>query len=229
MGKYCWITLLGTDEYINGVIGLYYNLKEVGSKYPLVVMCFKNLKQETIDRLQQLNIQIKFIERDTFGELSGHCGCCNNEITINKFQMFNFIEYDKICFLDADIVLFVNFDYVFKYNFPVAHNAFWGGASGGLFTIIPQKGKYEQIKREYGAVCSNDEQILNILYLSIYMKNCSIIYHDANLFHHRAGVPKYWDDFKLYTNEALEKFMKISPNALKRILWKGFKHKKKTD
>lgn len=85
MEKYCWATLLGTDEYIDGVIGVYYNLKEVGSKYPLIVLYFQDIKQETLNRLKEANIESRLINHDIFGELAGHCGCCSNELTINKF------------------------------------------------------------------------------------------------------------------------------------------------
>lgn len=47
MSKYCWTTLLGTDDFVWGVIGLDLSLKKVESDYPLIVMAINSLKDET--------------------------------------------------------------------------------------------------------------------------------------------------------------------------------------
>lgn len=37
---------------------------------------------------------------------------------INKFQLFNYTQFEKICFLDGDIILNRNMDFIFeKYQF----------------------------------------------------------------------------------------------------------------
>ena len=38
-----YITLLSTNEYLDGVLALYQSLQDVGSKYPLVVAVTNNI------------------------------------------------------------------------------------------------------------------------------------------------------------------------------------------
>ena len=47
MKKYCWTTLLATDDYVWGILGLYFSLQKVYSKYPLIPIVTDNISDET--------------------------------------------------------------------------------------------------------------------------------------------------------------------------------------
>ena len=67
-----------------------------------------------------------------------------------------------------------------------------------------------------------------MLYLEEYMLNCSLISYDYSMFYHMGGIPKYWDKLNLHTNDSLEKFMKMGSKTIARVLWHGYRNKKKT-
>ena len=93
----CYITLMTNEKYLPCVIRAAQTFKYFKSKYPYIVMIPKYnsfLKNNLIKH----NIQFKEIE---IYKLIDDNPIFYND-TINKFQLFNFIEYDQICFLDAD-------------------------------------------------------------------------------------------------------------------------------
>ena len=62
--NYTWVTLLATDDYVSGVIGLNYSLLKVKSKYPLLVLAVDTLKKSTFQLLETENIKY------TYGEIT---------------------------------------------------------------------------------------------------------------------------------------------------------------
>lgn len=109
MNKYCYMTLMTTEKFLPCVIRCHESLQYVKSKYPYVVLIPENnlfLKTE----LQKRNILFKEIKVD---KLDKNRSFYYND-TINKFQLFNFIEYDKIFFLDADSIVCQNIDLEFN-------------------------------------------------------------------------------------------------------------------
>lgn len=223
MGKYCWVTLLGTDNYIAGVIGLYFSLQKAQSKYPLEVMCVESISRQAIDKLRELNISYKIIHEDLFtGRLADlYIGCSNCLITINKWQIFDYTEYDKVCFVDADIIFYENLDWILETDHVMASIGGTGMAAGGIFTIIPKKGFYQEIKKRFQNCCSNDEQILNSLYLEeLLIKDGLIETWQIRYFFHSGGYPKYWLVFRLNTIQKMKDF--IYQDDLQTLIYKTF-------
>lgn len=115
--NYVYTTLLGTDDYLPGVMALYWSLQNVNAQYPLKVMVVDTVSTETITTLNGYNIDYEIIA-DTPFALSGienpfYC-------TLNKFQFLNWTQYDKILFLDADTIVMENPDNLFELAAPAA-------------------------------------------------------------------------------------------------------------
>lgn len=94
-----YATLLSSDSYLSGVLGLNYSLIRSKSTYKLLVIATDNLSLNAFKILEQNNINyiIKpYLLYKTNGFWRG---------TINKFHIFSLLEYSKICFLDADIII----------------------------------------------------------------------------------------------------------------------------
>lgn len=107
--NFAYITLATTPSYLKGAHLLHHSLKKVKSSYPLIIMIPEPLK-ETFN-LQPDIYNYFFIPLWQFKNNKRY------ENTINKFQAFNFIEYEKIIFLDADVFMLENIDYIFhQYN-----------------------------------------------------------------------------------------------------------------
>lgn len=104
-----FVTLATNDFYLRGAYFLQETLKKVESKYPLLVM----IPEELLNNPLSLKIDaIKIIKCYKFKG-------CNNKYadTLNKFQVYDLIEYEKIVFLDADLIAIKNIDFLFDYDF----------------------------------------------------------------------------------------------------------------
>lgn len=223
MENYCWVTLLGTNDYIAGVIGLYYSLQKVKTKYPLEVMCLDSVSAFAINKLRELNISYKIISTDNFtGELADlYIGCSNCNITINKWQLFDYTQYDKVCFIDADIVFYENLDWILESDHMMAAIGGTGMAAGGIFTVIPKEGYYQELKTIFQNYCSNDEQILNALYLKdLLLQKGLMPTWNIRYYFHSGGYPKYWMVFRLNSIKKIKDF--IFNTDFKDALWKAY-------
>lgn len=131
MNQYCYCTLLSSDNYINGVLGLYYSLKKVNTQYPFLVITTNNLSEEIFQILQQNNIN--YIKKPylSFSSIT------NYQSTINKIYIYT-LPFKKICFIDADAILLKNIDNYFSLRCPIGYK-YWNGEkkiiSGGLMFL----------------------------------------------------------------------------------------------
>ena len=104
--NYAYVTLATNEEYLYMAAYLQSSLRMVKSKYPLIVMITENLKNHKLlvhfDKYEIIpHYQFKYSKIERYKN------------TINKFYLYNFVEYDKLCFIDSDIVLFHNIDKYF--------------------------------------------------------------------------------------------------------------------
>lgn len=109
--NFAWCSLLATDQYLGGIIGLNYSLQKVKTKYPFFVMVTENLTQNTLSILDQENIPYKKIKLNNYKKKSDSH---NYQVTLNKFYFLGYEEYNKICFIDADVVFLKNIDKIFN-------------------------------------------------------------------------------------------------------------------
>ncbi|KAK5711855.1 hypothetical protein LTR15_012199 [Elasticomyces elasticus] len=116
--KFAYTTLITRASYLAGVIILGHTLKKQGSKYPLIVFYTPSLKESAVKALEleapKINLILKPCElllprsdlkitliAERFGD------------TWTKLRVFEVIDYDAVCYLDADMAIFKNMDSVF--------------------------------------------------------------------------------------------------------------------
>lgn len=113
--KFAYVTLLSTEDYLDAVLVLNESLKDVDSKYPLICGVTKNLnKTELITRLMSAGVHIEWIEPRIYSENTRmkHAG----QVVLNtasKLSLFELVNYDKLCYIDADTMVVKNIDDVF--------------------------------------------------------------------------------------------------------------------
>ena len=172
LGNYIWVTLLATDNFVQGVLNLNNSLKNVQSKYNLIVIATNNLSEDTFNILKQEQIQYR-----VFPYVSFFCNEGRNrkywtnpedgnrntwwDCTLAKNYMFLFTEYDKVCYLDADLEFLENCDEYFDFPTPSAFAAPHSeGMNGGVILIRPNIDHYFQcmnIAMQFGII--NDEMV----------------------------------------------------------------------
>ena len=114
-----YITVLTTNEYLDGVLALYQSLKDVGSKYPLVVGVTGNIFPYARELLTKLKIEMIELEDFSFTEQ------CKKRVkafgtphwyhTAAKLQVFGLAQFEKLVFLDSDMLVLKNIDHLFEY------------------------------------------------------------------------------------------------------------------
>lgn len=198
----CYITLMTNKKFLPTVIRCDQSLKYYKSKYPFIVMVPES-DQYLQEQLIKHNILYKPIHIDKFQE--------NNILlpyndTINKFQIFNFIEYDYLCFIDADVIFFGgNIDEEFELA-EKENSKFYGyfepdhwknqlinfeRLMGGLFIIQPDINFYSQLKTliyNHHFLFDNDEEVLKLFFLHLTKKH-----KVPNNYTHFGGAIKPWE------------------------------------
>ena len=113
--NFIYLTLCN-DKYVKGVIALNKSLKNVNSKYNLLILYF-NLCDDNINLLKNYDILLKKVE-----PISSKKQSKKFINTYTKLLIFSMIDYDKIIFMDADTIVLKNIDHLFdiEHNFSVA-------------------------------------------------------------------------------------------------------------
>ena len=128
-----YITLLSTNNYLYGCIGLMYSWKKTNSKYPFYVIVTEDITEENIRILKDIGYQVivdkLYIPQSYFnllkeyeetGEYEAPTGNSTADLTKNgwqygwtKLHMFKYTQFDKLLFIDADSYIVHNLDYLF--------------------------------------------------------------------------------------------------------------------
>ena len=228
MNRYLYCSLATTKKYVEGIVYLYNSFLRTKSKYPFLALITSNIDSNDIDILKEYKIPFKIIPYYSFLKNKDKNYFKD---TINKFQIFDLKDYDKVFFLDADMFLFKNLDdmldsiddnedkiYCFKSN----GNDLPIGGEG--FIISPNKYSFKDILNKYQETNCTDEGVLCELYKNndiIILKNYNnlgnILYHDGGYY------IKYWECL----NINIELFFQLDSRALQSfffIYWNQLKH-----
>jgi alpha-N-acetylglucosamine transferase len=139
--NYAYTSLLATDDYLYGVLGLYASLCNVETAYPFHLIVTDNVSQDSLDILNQCNITYSIFPRKDFQHPN-----TNYLVTFNKFYMCELKQYDEVCFLDADVIVTRNIDHVFDYSEPVFFTVFPDYLSTYAFILAPAKYRLEMFE-----------------------------------------------------------------------------------
>jgi alpha-N-acetylglucosamine transferase len=112
-----YITVLSTNEYLDGVLALNQSLKDVGSKYPLVVAITNNIHPFAREILSSIKVEMIELEEFSFSEkckkkMRSH-GAPHWAHTAAKLQVFGLTQFEKIIYLDSDMLVLKNIDHLF--------------------------------------------------------------------------------------------------------------------
>lgn len=145
--KQAYVTLLSSTDYLPAVLILNRNLKELNSKYPLVVMVTDNIAQLVISYLE--NEHIEFVIISTIAYTPHIQSQYKNSSILNtasKIALFSLTQYDKLIYLDADAIFFQNIDELFSYNDGAIYEEINGSSLSGLFCCCPNNHNYNFYK-----------------------------------------------------------------------------------
>ncbi|KAJ4822906.1 glycogenin [Turnera subulata] len=115
MKKRAYVTFLaGNGDYVKGVVGLAKGLRKAKSAYPLVVACLPDVPQEHRQILESQGCIVRQIEPVYPPENQTQFAMAYYVINYSKLRIWEFVEYEKMIYLDGDIQVFGNIDHLFE-------------------------------------------------------------------------------------------------------------------
>ncbi|XP_042385809.1 galactinol synthase 1-like [Zingiber officinale] len=105
--------LAGDGDYVKGVVGLAKGLRKVGSAYPLVVAMLPDVPESHRRLLAAQGCVLREIEPVYPPENQTQFAMAYYVINYSKLRIWEFLEYEKIMYLDADIQVYDNVDHLF--------------------------------------------------------------------------------------------------------------------
>lgn len=140
--NYIYVTLLSSEEYIWGVLSLNKSLKNVKSRYPLIVCLTNDIMNKNIINIL-INENINYIPvRKLQYKNNSEQGTVLN--TASKIHIFNLKQFDKIVYIDADTLVLKNIDDLFDY--PNGSIVMWPESDlgmSGLFVVTPHPAQHQ--------------------------------------------------------------------------------------
>ncbi|KAM3338993.1 galactinol synthase 2 [Capsicum galapagoense] len=106
--------LVGKGDYVKGVVGLAKGLRKVKSSYPLVVAVLLDVLVEHRHILISQGCIVREIKPVYPPENHTQFSMTYYVISYSKLRILEFVEYNKMIYLDGDIQVFENIDHLFN-------------------------------------------------------------------------------------------------------------------
>lgn len=133
MNNNAYITLLSTNNYLYGCIGLMYSWKATNSKYPFYCVVTEDITKENIEILKAIgyhviednryipNSYLEILKKyEETGIYETPVGESKSDLQKNgwqhcwsKLRLFSYTQFDKLLYLDADTYVIQNLDDMF--------------------------------------------------------------------------------------------------------------------
>lgn len=167
---YTYLTVLSTDNYLDGVLVLYQSLKHTHTRYPFTVLITGEVSNTTEERLKQYDLEvIKIQEKISLPEAVKQKNVDANfphwNETLNKLFMFELTQFDKIVYLDSDMLVLENIDELFNKphmaaavagkKYPGHEN--WTKLNSGIMVLEPKQGMINEFMRILPSVIQKKE------------------------------------------------------------------------
>lgn len=118
MNKKSYITVLSTENYLEGVLVLAESLRKVRAEYPLTVLITNDISYEVEKKIRKKGLSI--IRKDKVEvpdsiknkNKKGSFSHWNN--TFDKLLIFELTQFDKLVYLDSDMYVRKNIDELFE-------------------------------------------------------------------------------------------------------------------
>lgn len=113
---FTFVTLLSSDDFVKGVVMLDWSLRKVGSSYPLLVLCSRDLSKKALALLKRHHLDCFVLNEDIEVDTSAintEEGYDHWNRTFDKLYVWSLTQYKKVVFLDSDMQVINNIDFLF--------------------------------------------------------------------------------------------------------------------
>lgn len=205
--KISYVTLLSTQNYLDGVIVLYKSLRQY-SKIPFHCVCSKSLPKRCIEELNNEGINTISLTETAIemAQITPHTvsGLEHWNYTFDKLLLWGLVQFDKMVFLDSDMMVCSNIDDLFEKDNMSAVQAgrfiydHWIRLNSGCFVLTPSKETMflliEQIKPTIGerlalGYGTGDQDVINRYYCNWPNETSLHLSEEYNVFF--MNIPRY--------------------------------------
>ena len=200
----CITTLLSSDYYLYGVLGLYYSVRKF-SKNDFVVICTNNISDNILNKLDYYNIE--YIKVNDLSDNIHHWADITTNINmmtvVNKIYSASLTNYKKVLFIDADCILCRDIDKIFTIN---NNKNFYGTITkfkdkkiylSNIFLITPSEQTFNDLKKNLLSLKFSWKDVPpdGNCFEKTFGINLLEIPHDV-IIYHNSYRPKYWNNIK---------------------------------
>lgn len=153
-----YVSILTTNDYLDGLLVLYHSLRATGTQYGFVVLITPDISLST--RAVLTAHSISYIAVDNVVNPTDIPTTHRWFATYSKLYVFGLAEYDKVVYLDADMLLLENIDHLFLLPHMSATNAggqlperaHWSHMNSGLFVAAPSRALLHDMLARIGTI-----------------------------------------------------------------------------
>lgn len=156
-----FITFLGSDDFLPGLLVLHQSLVQYNKRYTLSVLITGNISPGVISLLEQRSLGVIHIDEIANpGKAFNYSG--RFDVTYTKLSIFGLARFKKLVYLDCDMIVCGNIEVLFdKPHFSaVAAGSLifreWRGLNSGLLVIRPDAPLFKKMCSMISALASGD-------------------------------------------------------------------------
>lgn len=161
--KYSFVTYLGTDSFLPGVLTLNASLKRYNKTYGLVVLVSDMVSERIINILDSQKIKYKKIQ-----QIQNPQKLENDErnfkYMFTKLRIFEMVEFEKVVYVDADMLICNNIEVLFTVPHMSAviagglypGNESWKDFNAGFLVVEPNKPLFDNLISSINYLPSDD-------------------------------------------------------------------------
>ena len=157
--KQAYITILSTENYLDGVKVLLYSMKRVKSRLPLFVLLPEELKHLK-PRLVKWGVFVIIAKAISIGKFEGQNNRQYWNNTFFKLRIFELTQFEKLVYIDNDVILLQNLDHLFACEHITAVQGgklvyHWEDLNSGLMVLRPNEEDFQGLLRVVPIVCEH--------------------------------------------------------------------------
>jgi alpha-N-acetylglucosamine transferase len=161
--KYSFVTYLGTDNFLPGVLVLGHSLKRYNTKYDLIVLVSESVSDNIMSVLDFKEIKFKIVKQ-IINPHKLDDDVRSFKYMYTKLRLFEMFEYNKVVYLDADMLVCNNIEVLFDSPHMAAviagglfpTNESWTDLNAGLLVITPTNNIFNKLYSSINHLPSND-------------------------------------------------------------------------
>lgn len=161
--KYSFVSYLGTDNFLPGILALNESLIKYNTQFPFIVLLSVRVSNSVAKVLLAKRINFKYVQ-PVINPQKSILDERGFKYTYTKLQIFSLKEYEKIVYLDADMIICDNIESLFDKphmsavisGAAIPLNSCWKDLNSGLMVIKPDIKLVKEMRLSIRKLSSKD-------------------------------------------------------------------------